>query len=395
MSMIYHIRKIEPASHRKFVAERLIALKAHLRAEITEKTDENCLRLASWNLMHFGDGGGYDRTTESMLYIAEIIDHFDLVAIQEVNENLDKFDELMDDYLGRDWGYIVTDTTEGARGNHERLAFAFRKSKVWFRNEAGEIVLPKGQKIAERGSDATGEQVQFARTPFCVAFQSGWLKFKICTVHIYYGKDSGDQLKQRRDEIDQIATFLRERMDGEIARIRKRSHGRPKPVVRDVNYLLLGDFNIMHPDHATMAALTGPGENGTRPFDEPESLVDVASALSKEKRYYDQIVGRFSNERARFGHGDALNMFDAVYRTEDLPRYFELGANDPESEYARLHGKMKEKDADPATAAEKKTAYIKRYYRKHQMSDHKLLWVELKTDYSQDYLGDIAPAGGE
>ena len=41
-----------------------------------------------------------DRTTESLLYIAEIIDHFDLVAIQEVNHDLRKFELPMQRYLG-------------------------------------------------------------------------------------------------------------------------------------------------------------------------------------------------------------------------------------------------------------------------------------------------------
>ena len=79
MTKINSLRwRFEDPVHRKFVAERLAALKAALHEQIHDGTDERSLRLATWNIMHFGDGGGYDRTPESMLYIAEIIDHFDL-----------------------------------------------------------------------------------------------------------------------------------------------------------------------------------------------------------------------------------------------------------------------------------------------------------------------------
>ncbi len=186
MTMIYRIRTIKPKAHRVFVAERLRALKASIAAQITDFGASTCMRLATWNLKHFGKGGrdsGHFRDVEPLLYIAEIISAFDLVAIQEVNENLDQLDELVSDYLGPEWDYVVTDTTEGTAGNHERLAFVYRMPKVRFEKVAGEIVLPRGQKIVgpeEENPDAEGD-LQFARTPFVVAFQSGWLRFKICT----------------------------------------------------------------------------------------------------------------------------------------------------------------------------------------------------------------------
>jgi hypothetical protein len=56
---------------------------------------------------------------------------------------------------------------------------------------------------------------QFARTPFLVAFQSGWLKFSLCTVHIYYGKDTGERLQRRIDEIKALVKFFAKRRDRE------------------------------------------------------------------------------------------------------------------------------------------------------------------------------------
>ena len=61
---------------------------------------------------------------------------------------------------------------------------------------------------------------QFARTPFMVAFQSGWFKFSLCTVHIYYGSDSGAQLKRRIAEIERLVKFFADRQD-EVSRQEK------------------------------------------------------------------------------------------------------------------------------------------------------------------------------
>jgi hypothetical protein len=38
---------------------------------------------------------------------------------------------------------------------------------------------------------------------------------------------------------------------------------------------------------------------------------------------------------------------------------------------------------------DKAVRYFKQFLRRHQMSDHKLLWCEIRTDFSDDYLGDI------
>ena len=110
--------------------------------------------------------------------------------------------------LGREWDYIATDTTEGPGGNEERMAFVCNTEKIWFRKIAGEVVLPDGQLVVSpkkvkapkdqevnEQPEVTTEEArqQFARTPFLVAFQSGWFRFSRCTVHIYY-----DQITWRR-----------------------------------------------------------------------------------------------------------------------------------------------------------------------------------------------------
>ena len=363
MTNVKPIQDIEPAVHRRFVAGALLRLKARLKSEIIEgaEAETQSLRFATWNLMHFGNGGAYTRETESMMYIAEIIDHFDLVAIQEVNDNLDALDALMRDHLGGAWDYIVTDTTEGGPGNSERLAFAYRKSKVWFRREAGEIVLPKGQEIAIPGSSETQkDHVQFARTPFAVAFQSGWFRFKLCTVHIFYGNasDTSAEMAQRRDEIREIASFLKARQVRE-----QEAHGKA------ANYILLGDFNIVSPEHKTMEALESAG------FIVPGPIKELPSNLTGNK-HYDQIAFRLADDRFRLLRSGVFDMFDVVYRDADAEHYLD-----------DVWGTQFDRNSDgDLRDRDQKINYFKRYYRKHQMSDHKLLWCEVRTDFSPDYL---------
>ncbi|RYF13171.1 MAG: hypothetical protein EOO77_16030 [Oxalobacteraceae bacterium] len=76
--------------------------------------------------------------------------------------------------------YVVTDVTEAASGNGERMAFVYDRRKVAFGGLAGEIVLPP-EKVDT-------EVLQFARTPFVCGFKAGLAPIDLCTVHIYYGE---------------------------------------------------------------------------------------------------------------------------------------------------------------------------------------------------------------
>ena len=210
-------------------------MRAGIAKDVSANNKEQSFHLATWNIRDFGGSrlNPSPRSDETLLYIAEVISAFDLVAVQEVNQDLTDFEKLMR-LLGTQWDYILTDQS----GNLERLAFVFDKRKISFRHVAAEIVLPKKKGV---------EPPQFNRTPFLVAFQAGWFKFNLCTVHIFYGDDKDTTDRQR--EIADIASFFtdRQKKDGET-------------------YILLGDFNILSTEDPTMLALT---KNG---FDVPHGL---------------------------------------------------------------------------------------------------------------------------
>lgn len=379
------LRNLKKVDERVRCAQRLLKMRDSL-TDVRKRKSDGTLLLATWNIRDFGAAkfGNGPRLPETLYYIAEIISCFDLVAIQEVNRNLTEFEKVMD-ILVRDWDYIATDATEGTGGNGERMAFVYNRDKVWFRKIAGEVVLPNGMLIvsqekastkpgeagafAAEETDATATAIdagleevknQFARTPFVVAFQSGWFKFNLCTVHIYYGEDEGPKLKRRIDEIKKLVKFFADRQDKE----NKHSQGVPAKME---NHILLGDFNVVSPDHETMKALTGKG------FVVPPEI-DGDVVRTDEDHFYDQIAVRVPDPRFKTTTGGIVDIYEDVFRDT--------------AEDAELYAPMMPTFDANAGAAKTRAQY--RDWRTWQMSDHKPLWVEIQTDYADHYLGEFA-----
>ncbi|NNC34885.1 MAG: hypothetical protein HKO09_08420, partial [Croceitalea sp.] len=130
----------------------------------SKKVDTNLL-LASWNLKNFGRIKY--RTAESLYYIAEIINAFDIVSIQEINSDLDHFKKVMK-VLGSHWKYTLSDVTEGNAGNDERFGFIYDSRRVTHSGLSGELVIPP------EVVDANPIIRQLKRTPTFTGFESGW-----------------------------------------------------------------------------------------------------------------------------------------------------------------------------------------------------------------------------
>jgi endonuclease/exonuclease/phosphatase family metal-dependent hydrolase len=369
MPYYYLIKKKFPRKEdRSRVIDNLLALKRQLDRDIPSKDSEQNLLLATWNIRDLGKSGdrrGYGvRQPESHFYIAEVISHFDLVAVQEVNE-LGEWETVMD-ILGPYWDYIATDVTDTELGgNGERMTFAFDKRKVRFQNIAGEIVLPVRMlisKVPMPGDEELYAGKQFRRTPFITRFQSGWLKFDICTVHLYYGAASGAKLQERIEEIGQIAHYLSGRADEAL----KENRG----------LILLGDFNIVHPEHKTMQALLGEG------FVVPKVLRKPTNISATD--YYDQIAFKTKPEVIEYvdssgagagPNGGVFDIFERIYREDQFAQYKEAAAKSP-------NGSSKVDDAALMQ-------YYMDEWRTYQFSDHKPMWVRLKTNESEAYLEQL------
>jgi len=178
-------------TNRKFVIEKLLNLKTALGSSIPQKTTDKNFILATWNIREFERASYGGRLEESYLYMAEIISHFDLVAIQEVREDMHALQKLKN-ILGPQWNYLVSDITEGHAGNGERMAYLYDSRKVKFCNVAGEIVLPpKEKRIKLPGSSkytvVYEPGAKFSKTTKHFPFQIGWFKFYLFTLKILIG----------------------------------------------------------------------------------------------------------------------------------------------------------------------------------------------------------------
>lgn len=324
---------IKDKADRDAVIDNMIALRKSLSEKIPEKKLSGNLLLGTWNLREFGNSKYGGRMTESLYYIAEIISRFDLIAIQEVRDNLQDINSVCR-ILGSDWGIFTSIVTEGASGNKERLAFLYDKRTVTFRNIAGQVILPPAKDIS-----------QFARSPYVIRFQSGWLKFDICTTHIYYGKDvktSAEYNRRVKEIADLVAFFKKFYVDKGEAN----------------NIFVLGDFNIENTKSKTYEAAT------SSVFKIPPAILKnkLPGSNAAQDKIYDQILYYNKYNDITFKNAGIFNFYDTVF-------------DKPESYAARI-----EKHYKKITAKEFKE------FRTYQMSDHLPLWVEMNTDHTDSYL---------
>lgn len=337
--MYYYGLRSEKVSKdkRTRIVDGLVRLRAQLDADVPPRSLEKSFLIATWNLREFGGKKHGGRLLDSMYFIAEVISRFDLVAIQEVRSDLRALRDLMR-LLGKWWDYLVTDVTYGASGNGERMAFLFDKRTVRFDNMAGEVVLP---------GSPDAPPLQIARTPFVCSFRSSWTRFDICSAHMYWGTSSATD-PRRLAEISALAELLAKEVAGEVG----------DPLGR--NIVLLGDFNIFNrKTDKTMQALEEAG------FQMPAKLrATKTNALGN--REYDQIA--YLARHAHFEMRDKGGVFDvykSVFRASDAAAY------------------ATERAGKGSSFAD---------WRSYQISDHLPLWVELRNDFSAEYLEELAQA---
>lgn len=203
---------------------------------------------------------------------------------------------------------------------------------------------------------------QFARTPFLLSFQLGWLKLNLCTVHIYYGSSSNEQkLKQREQEIALLTQALADKAKREFADDKESFMG------------VLGDFNIIGRDHSTMQALEANG------FEIPEKLKKIPGSNVAKDKAYDQIAFWMPSTRStdyskiEVVGANVFDFFEYVFTQGDEDIYREEGVS-----FNGLKPKGNYKQ-----------------WRTYKMSDHLPMWVEVSNDFSESYLKYIEASAPE
>jgi endonuclease/exonuclease/phosphatase family metal-dependent hydrolase len=262
------------------VKQDLAILSRHLDERIPAKMLDRNLLIATWNIREFG---GLTRKWKSdprkdepkrdlhaILCIAEIISRFDIMAIQEVKNQVTALRNVLK-ALGPDWAVMLSDETKGDLGKHERIAFLFDTRRLILSGLACELVLSEKQ-LDEMAAGENKRRKQFARTPYAVGFRSRSTgrSFTLVAFHVLYGKRVSDRIP----ELKMIAQWLADWANDKNA--------------WDQNLIVLGDFNIESKKSSTYEPFTSTG------LRIPEELLSVSRTLKQTPdetlKYYDQIA---------------------------------------------------------------------------------------------------------
>jgi endonuclease/exonuclease/phosphatase family metal-dependent hydrolase len=289
------------------------------RIKVDSPILDETINIATWNIREFG---GKPREEISIHYIAEILSHFDLIAITELRENLGEFKKIME-ILGPYWKAIFSDVAMDLGGNKERIAYLYDKRVLTFTGLAAEA-----DPFRKKNDD--GEYIPtitWWRSPYLASFRAGKFDFVVLTAHIRWGKSEDE----RKRALENLANWIEKR--------KKSDH------VIDKDFIVMGDFNIPKTDDDLYNAITKHG------LEMPESLRGKhGSNLAKNKRY-DQIL-YYRNQTKNFNDkGGVVDFYQDDWR-----------ALYPEDQFPDL--------------TKSKFTY--------QISDHLPLWVQLDI-WSDDY----------
>ncbi len=221
------------------------------------------LLVATWNVANLGL---QDRTEGDHTLIAEILRWFDLVALQETNDNLSGLRGVLSQ-LRRKYRAVFSD----AAGNNERMAFVYDAAKLTVGEEIGEVAPAASDYRHIRLPGIAQKFAGFDRNPYVATFTSGGFTVSLVNVHLYFGSDSTRSMNRRRLETYAVARW---------ADLRRRS---PHAVTTDV--LALGDFNLPKavPGDPVYEALTARG------LHLPAHSTQIASSIATDS-HYDQVA---------------------------------------------------------------------------------------------------------
>ena len=282
---------------------------------IPKKTNAKLL-LATWNIANLGL---QKREEAHYKIIAEMLSWFDIIAIQELNDNLEGLRNLQKE-LSKNYQVIFSD----ASGNDERMCFLFNSKKIKLMEKVGEIAVAAEElvdiKLPEIKSDFKG----FSRSPFIATFKTNHFVFALINAHNYFGDDSELKSIERR--------CLEAYCIGRWADLRRKSKNCYTP-----NIIALGDFNLpkVEPGDMVYKALLARG------FEMPEHSTKIYSNINNDKQY-DQILF-MPGMKSLVTNGGVFDFDGALF---------------PE---------LWDKDSP----------HILKNYLRYYISDHRIMWMEL------------------
>lgn len=306
--------------------DELKALRAYPKQEekedraIPAKSSDRLL-LATWNIANLGV---QQRREKDYRLIAEIVSWFNLVAIQETNDDLEGLRGIQA-HLPDQYEVLFSDPG----GNNERFAFVYDSRKVTPLEEIGRVTVPPSDLRYIKLPDVKQQFQGFDRNPYLASFRAGDLDFVLANVHLYFGPDSDAGIERRCLEAYAV---------GRWADLRRRNKEAYTP-----NVLALGDFNLPVNDASdpVFRALTRKG------LHLPPHSTKVGGSNLNDDAQYDQMAVFPGPMEGAIEETGVFDFDGALFRD--------------------LWGESKSQQA-------KFRSYVKYY-----VSDHRPLWTALKV----------------
>lgn len=239
-------------------------LRSHKALREIPELQNDRLLLATWNVANLGV---QDRRGDDYRLLAEVCGWFDLIALQEVNDDLEGLRGIQAE-LPDPYGVVFSE----AAGNNERQAFLYDSRKVALTEKVGRLSIPPSQLRHIKLPGSKQPFAGFDRGPYLAAFRAGSFTVLLVNVHLFYGSEAAADIERRSLETFAVAWWADRR--------RRSKHAFTRDIVP------LGDFNLprVEPGDPIYRALTAKG------LALPEHATAVGGSSLGGRNHYDQIA---------------------------------------------------------------------------------------------------------
>lgn len=135
-----------------------------------------------------------------------------------------------------------------------------------------------------------------------------------------------------------------------------------KSYFQKVPLIWAGDLNVSRTDGKERDAIFKSG------FYAPPDLIELPTNIMGSRPYDQILVSEVDREKLTFGRFGTFNLFEYIFREQDFDDYkIDIDRALPqESSYRTNDERLK---------------YYEQFYRKFQISDHRLKWAEFRVDW--------------
>lgn len=223
--MVSHNKPKNPEKFEFDVAQEKRRLAYHFNKRGIPNKEKDKLLIATWNLTNFG---AQERTSRHLEIMAYIISQFDVIAVQEIADDLSQFNELMT-FLNKRGNYEASFTD--IAGNYERLGFVYNANKVQQVGLVAELAMRGNEQ--KKISIKVGDEEEsiafdgFNRNPYMMTFRANEFEFTLVNVHLYWTDTRIRQLETKA-----------------LSKWAKSRSAKGKVFLPAEDIMLLGDFNM-------------------------------------------------------------------------------------------------------------------------------------------------------